>query len=132
MEGEAMESETGVPMTTVTPSPGREEMLFWERYYNEHPYGWHLSRIEERAVLTVRELLGVGPASALDVGCEGGRCSRLLAERGWSLTCTDVSAEALAICQRRLPQARCLLVDEHDTTLVSARRQVTTLPARVS
>lgn len=95
----------------------REELPYWERYYNEYPYGWHLSRVEERAVLAVRDLAGDAPAHALDVGCEGGRWSRLLADRDWRLTCTDVSAEVLAICQRRIPQARCLLVDEGDITL---------------
>ncbi len=111
-----MSSRTTLTIETdAAKSP--EELPYWERYYNEYPYGWHLSRVEERAVLAVRELVGAGPASALDVGCEGGRWSRLLAERGWNLTCADVSAEALAICQRRLPQARCLLVDERDTTL---------------
>lgn len=96
-----------------------EELPYWEQYYNEYPYGWHLSRVEERAVLAVRGLVGDVPAHALDVGCEGGRWSRLLAERGWHLTCTDVSAEALAICQRRLPDARCLLADPDGTSLPS-------------
>jgi SAM-dependent methyltransferase len=105
-------------MTAASTTQEGEEMPYWERYYNEYPYGWYLSRVEERAVVEGRDLVGKA-GHALDVGCEGGRWSRLLAERGWHLTCTDVSAAALAICHRRLPEATCLLVGEDDTSLPS-------------
>jgi SAM-dependent methyltransferase len=106
-------------MTAASTTQQGEAMPYWERYYNEYPYGWHLSRVEERAVVAVRDLVGQA-GNALDVGCEGGRWSRLLAERGWRRTCTDVSAEALTICQRRLPEATCLLVESDDISLPSA------------
>ncbi|HEX6818321.1 MAG TPA: class I SAM-dependent methyltransferase [Ktedonobacterales bacterium] len=92
------------------------QLGYWERYYRDYPYGRYCSQIEKRAVLHVRDLVG-RPAAALDVGCESGRWSELLAQRGWRLTCTDISSEALALCQGRLPDARCLLVTPEDTTL---------------
>jgi SAM-dependent methyltransferase len=57
------------------------------------------------------------PQAALDVGCEGGRWSCLVAEAGWSLTCTDVDADALTLCGQRLPEAKRVLVSPEDTTL---------------
>jgi SAM-dependent methyltransferase len=57
------------------------------------------------------------PSAALDVGCEGGRWSHLVAEAGWSLTCTDVNAEVLALCGDRLPEAACFLAAPTDRTL---------------
>jgi SAM-dependent methyltransferase len=35
----------------------------------------------------------------------------MLTELGWSMTCTDVNAEMLAVCAARLPGARCVLAD---------------------
>jgi hypothetical protein len=41
----------------------------------------------------------------------------MLADKGWAMTCTDVDAAALAICQRRVPRALCTLVSPEATTL---------------
>ncbi|MEJ5277269.1 MAG: methyltransferase domain-containing protein [Thermogemmata sp.] len=57
------------------------------------------------------------PGTFLEVGCEGGRWSVLLSQRGWRAVCTDINKESLRVCQERLPEARCVLVKEKDTTL---------------
>lgn len=54
------------------------------------------------------------PGTSLEVGCEGGRWSKLLADAGWEVTCTDINPEALAVCQRRIPDARCILCSPDD------------------
>jgi len=61
--------------------------------------------------------LAGAPGAALEVGCEGGRWTRMLARKGWSMTCTDVDATSLAICQNRVPSARCVLVSPDETRL---------------
>jgi SAM-dependent methyltransferase len=70
-----------------------------------------------RAMLLRADALSRTPSLALDIGCEGGRWSALLADLGWSLICTDINEQSLALCQRRLPEARCLLVHPTDETL---------------
>jgi SAM-dependent methyltransferase len=67
----------------------------------------------------VREALRIAPrpGAALEVGCEGGRWSRLLADHGWSVTCTDVDAAALEICKGRIPEATSVLVEKDGQNL---------------
>jgi hypothetical protein len=67
------------------------------------------------------------PGSALEIGSEGGRWSRLLAGMGWTLTCTDIDAEVLTVCQRRVPTANCILVSPAATTLPCATRSMSLL-----
>lgn len=63
------------------------------------------------------ETLAGPPGHALEIGAEGGRWSLQLAARGWSLTCTDVDPGTLAVCQERLPNANCIVVDPSETRL---------------
>ena len=44
----------------------------------------------------------------------------MLASQGWDLVCTDICPESLQLCQRRLPQAKCILVGPTDTTFPCA------------
>lgn len=92
---------------------------FWESYNAQYPFGRLLSQIEERGIRT-GHALAVTPTTALEVGCEGGRWSVLLASLGWRMTCTDIDAASLDVCQKRLPDARCVLVSPADTTLPCA------------
>ena len=46
----------------------------------------------------------------MEVGCEGGRWSKLLADLGWNLICTDIDPDSLKVCQSRVPAARCVQV----------------------
>ena len=88
---------------------------FWE-YVATTRWGEYLSEVEQRNILRVSQLAGP-PTLAVDIGCEGGRWSQLLADQGWNLTCTDVNPQVLDLCQQRLPAARCILVKPDDATL---------------
>ena len=79
-------------------------------------WGRYTSEIVEDAIWTACKMAGE-PASALEIGCDGGRWSRLLRNVGWEMTCTDVDPNVLSICQRRVPTANCLLVSAESTTL---------------
>jgi SAM-dependent methyltransferase len=57
------------------------------------------------------------PGQVLEIGCEGGRWSMLLSQLGWKVTCTDTDQRALGICQRRIPDANCVLVSPDETRL---------------
>lgn len=56
------------------------------------------------------ELLGVGPGEALDAGMGPGRLLAELAERGWTVSGIDASAEMVAAARSRLPEAVSRLV----------------------
>jgi len=79
-------------------------------------WGSYVSDLEQRIILQAQELAGQ-PSRALEVGCEGGRWSLMLSQRGWRMTCTDVNKDALAICQRRVRSATCLHVDPKARTI---------------
>jgi SAM-dependent methyltransferase len=46
----------------------------------------------------------------------------MLTELGWSITCTDIDGEMVALCGARLPAARCLVADPDATSLPFADR----------
>jgi SAM-dependent methyltransferase len=78
-------------------------------------WGTYVAGIEGAAL---RLALSWQPAGeGLEVGCEGGRLSVGLAQAGWRMTCIDVDAATLAVCQSRLPSARCILASAQDRTL---------------
>jgi len=107
-------------MTTPVPS-SMEPLTYCDRLATKR-WGRYIAGIEETAFR--KALSWQPPGAALEIGCEGGRWSCKLAEAGWSLTCVDVDATALAICQSRLPSARCVLASERDTTLPCADNSV--------
>jgi hypothetical protein len=67
-------------------------------------WGRYTTEVAENALLAATEIAGT-PGAALEVGCEGGRWSRLLSNMGWALTCTDIDADVLAVCQQLVPTA---------------------------
>jgi SAM-dependent methyltransferase len=89
-------------------------------------WGRYTTEVAENAVLAAAEMAGT-PGAALEVGCEGGRWSRLLSNMGWALTCTDIDANVLAVCQQRVPTANCIHVSPRATTLPCAARCVSLL-----
>ena len=91
-------------------------LTYWENVGTATRWGRYTTAIIEDAVRRAIALAGK-PSAALDVGCEGGRWSCLVAEAGWSVTCTDVDADVLTLCGERLPEAQCVLVSPEDTTL---------------
>jgi SAM-dependent methyltransferase len=90
----------------------------WEKVA-ETRWGRYVSQIEKDAILYAHRAAGE-PAQALEIGCEGGRWSRLLADLGWNLQCIDTDPKVLAVCQERIPAARCILVSPDSTSLPCA------------
>lgn len=89
---------------------------FWESLAISTRWGGYISAIEEK-VIRLAHVLAERPTTALEVGCEGGRWSRMLTDLGWRMTCTDINPEAIRFCQHRLPDATCILVSPEDTRL---------------
>jgi SAM-dependent methyltransferase len=88
---------------------------YWEHIARNCRWGQYTSEIER---CTIERALGMvsTPTRALEVGCEGGRWSRMLADQGWEVACTDVNDDSLRQCQQRIPEAHCLLVQPNDST----------------
>ena len=92
-----------------------EEKTLWERAA-ETRWGAYLTRHQREALLFGASLPGE-PGVSVEVGCEGGRWSRLLHHAGWKVVCTDVDEEMLELCGRRIPEATCVLVQPTDATI---------------
>lgn len=92
---------------------------YWERVA-ETRWGRYITELERAAVLDATR--GVAPADrqVLDVGCDGGRWSRVLVDEGWSVTAIDVLDEAVRTCRERIPEARVQRVWPGATTLPCA------------
>lgn len=91
----------------------------WERAASESRFVAYTSGLEREFVLYGHELASP-PTVALDLGCEAGRFSQILAQRGWSVVCADVNPQALELCERRNPGARCILLTEDNRVLPCA------------
>ncbi|NKZ08438.1 class I SAM-dependent methyltransferase [Actinomadura latina] len=74
---------------------------FWEARYAEHDHVWSG---EPNAIL-VKEITGLEPGTALDLGCGEGADAIWLAERGWRVTATDISRNALDRAARHAGEA---------------------------
>ncbi|NEA29543.1 class I SAM-dependent methyltransferase, partial [Actinomadura bangladeshensis] len=74
---------------------------FWEARYAEHDHVWSGN---PNAVL-VKEITGLEPGTALDLGCGEGADAIWLARRGWRVTGTDISRTALERAARHAADA---------------------------
>jgi len=92
------------------------DLPLWERMASRSRYIRYTDDATRTMLLRAHALFHT-PSVALDIGCEGGRWSALLADLGWSLICTDINEPSLALCQLRLPEARCLLAHPTDKAL---------------
>ena len=99
------------PALEVPPAPATK----WDTVATTR-WGRYTTQVVEDVLAAACAIAGE-PGAALEVGCEGGRWSRLLANRGWTMTCTDIDTQALGICQRRVPRATCIPVSPDATTL---------------
>jgi SAM-dependent methyltransferase len=90
-------------------------MTYWEGIALETRWGRYITSWEQRFVERALSRLGAG--NALDIGCEGGRWTELLANRGWSVTAIDVDPDAVRHCAARIPSATCVAVDPSSTSL---------------
>jgi ubiquinone/menaquinone biosynthesis C-methylase UbiE len=79
-------------------------------------WGAYTTQIEYDILLDALARAGA-PSNALEVGCEGGRWSKILVKAGWQMMCTDVDEPTLRICQSRIPNAHCVLVNPSDVVL---------------
>ena len=91
------------------------DKTYWEQIA-ETKWGAYISDLERSAILKANELAR-NPGTALEVGAEGGRWSKLLADQGWNMICTDVDSKSLRVCKSKVPSAHCILVSSNDKTL---------------
>ena len=70
---------------------------FWEDFYQDRDLVWS----GQANPLLVREVAGLEPGSALDLGGGEGADAIWLAERGWRVTAVDISATALGRAAER-------------------------------
>jgi SAM-dependent methyltransferase len=90
-------------------------VTYWDTVA-ETKWGTYLAAVEKRLVALGHERASrVG--AGIDLGCGSGRWSRQLADLGWQMTCVDVVAEDLAVCQRNVPEARCVLSPRDSATI---------------
>ena len=100
------------------PFAGSENETRCERLASSR-WGQYLTAVEKEAILCAHALVPTASTS-IEIGCEGGRWSSLLADLGWLPTCVDIDPKTLAVCQRRLPQARCILTSPQARRLPAA------------
>ena len=70
-----------------------EAALYWENRYRQNGRSWS-GRVN---VALEREVGGVAPGTALDLGCGEGGDALWLAHNGWSVTAVDIAPSAIAI-----------------------------------
>jgi SAM-dependent methyltransferase len=102
-------------MMTYDDAQCAHEITYWERVGNTR-WGAYISDIEKRAILKANDL-SKRPTAGIEIGCDGGRWSKLLTDLGWNMVCTDINEESLKICEKRIPAAKCILVRPDDNIL---------------
>lgn len=100
-----------------------EPKLLWERLMSDTRYGRYADRVESSMIAYLLARVRQ-PGVLLDVGCEGGRWSKVFAERGWQIIATDVEMKSLQTCQLRIPDAQCVLADSTGNKLPAADESI--------
>jgi SAM-dependent methyltransferase len=95
-----------------------DELTYWERVSRTR-WGRYLTEIQRHILLSASKAAS-GSGTVLEIGADGGRWSSALMNEGWKVICTDISPNALDLCQRRLPRAQCIRVRPTDTSLPCA------------
>lgn len=93
----------------------KSDQTYWEEVAKTS-LGSYITDIERRLILFSSSMLSKA-GRALEVGCEGGRWSRLLADLGWIMTCADVDEKALRVCKEKVPESTCVLTSQDSETL---------------
>jgi len=91
------------------------ELTDWERVALSR-WGKYVTKVEHQSIALAASMARP-PAEALEIGCEGGRWSKMLADQGWKMTCIDVDRTTLDICQQKVPAANCYLADPRDKNI---------------
>ncbi|UPO76141.1 class I SAM-dependent methyltransferase [Arthrobacter sp. Helios] len=73
------------------PTASQPPDQFWDGFYRERSQVWS----GNPNALLVREVTGLAPGTALDLGCGEGADAVWLARQGWQVTGIDISAVAL-------------------------------------
>jgi SAM-dependent methyltransferase len=105
-------ADTSNAATMIRETP---QMTFWEKAAAT-TWGRYITEVEKRAIMRGQSLAGK-PTRALEIGCEGGRWSKLLSDLGWEMTCTDLNPDVLNECHRKVPNANCILANATDRTI---------------
>lgn len=79
------------PRTAATGEEARSPAAFWDDRYGQSEQVWSGNPNQR----LVEEVAGLPPGAALDLGCGEGADAVWLAEQGWRVVATDVSATAL-------------------------------------
>ncbi|MBR7677707.1 methyltransferase domain-containing protein, partial [Streptomyces daliensis] len=74
---------------------------FWDARYRENGQIWS----GEPNEALVREVSGLAPGRALELGCGEGGDAVWLARQGWRVTATDISGVALARAEEHAARA---------------------------
>jgi SAM-dependent methyltransferase len=99
-----------------TAPPQVDPQRTWCENLAQTKWGSYMTAIETQALLEASSLAGP-PGTAMELGCDGGRWSILLNQQGWKNVCTDIVPNAVATAQRRLPDAKCFVVQPSDSRL---------------
>ncbi len=76
-----------------------------ERYKTAHAQGvsWASTQCTPIVLATIQKY-GLAPGSAmLEIGCGEGRDAKAVLDGGYTLLATDISAEAIAYCRKKMP-----------------------------
>jgi len=93
-------------------------LTYWESTA-ETRWGRYVTQLEHQALMSVVSKF-THPGVGLEIGCEGGRWCRMLADLGWQMTATDVNPSAVRMCQQRNPAVNCILVSPNEESFPAA------------
>ncbi|WP_431782482.1 class I SAM-dependent methyltransferase [Streptomyces chumphonensis] len=86
-----MSAEPTTPADSAAPGTPEDARTFWEERYRDSDRVWS----GNPNPLLVREVAGLEPGRALDLGCGEGADAVWLAAHGWRVTGVDISTTAL-------------------------------------
>jgi SAM-dependent methyltransferase len=114
-------SSASLHLSSSSPTP--DEGITYTEQIAHSRWGSYMTALEKKAILRAHDFSKTtGPA--IEIGCEGGRWSKMLHDLDWKMTCVDIDAQALNICRARIPQAHCILTTPSDVRIPSHDRSM--------
>jgi len=95
--------------------PSNTMETYWENAAKSK-WGNYITTVEKQILLRANDL-ATAPGRGLEIGCEGGRWTKILVDLGWQMICTDINRKTLTMCKQRLPQATCILTSQDNAVL---------------